>query len=430
MSTADRRRVLQLGGAAMVSLATGRALGKAATTRPDAIVVGAGASGCNVAWHLRAKGLSVCVLEAASGPATQASHNAAGFVAHWSAVHVDAWGRTEWQMQHYGINFYTRRAADARASSTPTGLVPCGIAYVYRSPAKWQLMQTRIEQARQLGTRIEILTAERCQAVLPQIDFRQVAGIAFDPDAVRVRASDMIPALAAQAAQRGVQFAYNQAVLELIPGGVRTASAEHYAAAVIVTAGAWSRPLLEQAGKRCPANPVAEIRYTTKPLAGITPNMPLLIFSDYGFYIREERGGLLVGGGDPEPAPADRRIDPAHPPTVDKLHVDQAYRVRKHIREIEDLMPVLKHAEIDSIAGGIPTFTDDVHFIADAVAGKPGLFVVSACQEAGITHGPGLGLMMSELVTGVGSTFDRDAYRLSRFAAGNTAGGQHETRGT
>ena len=416
MSTNERRRILQLGGAAVVSMATTRVWSQGATGRPDAIVVGAGASGCNVAWHLRAKGLSVQVLEAAGGPATQASHNAAGFVAHWSAVHVGAWDRTEWQMQHYGIDFYTRRAAAARSLGVATGFVPCGIAYVYRSDTAWQKIQPRIEQARTLGTRLEILTAERCRTVLPQINFQKVAGIAFDPDSVRVRASDMIPALAAQAAQRGVQFSYGEPVLKLMPGGVRTAKREYLADAVIVTAGAWSRPLLEQAGKPCPAKPVAEIRYTTKPLPGILPDMPLLIFSDYGFYIREERGGLLVGGGDPNPAPADRHIDPIHPPTVDKLHQDQAYRVRQHIRVIEDLMPVLKQAEIDQIAGGIPTFTDDVHFIADAVPGQRGLFVMSACQEAGITHGPGLGLMMSELVTGSTATFDRDAYRLSRFA--------------
>ena len=181
-------------------------------------------------------------------------------------------------------------------------------------------------------------------------------------------------------------------------------------------------PLLEQAGKPCPAKPVAEIRYTTKPLPGILPNMPLLIFSDYGFYIREERGGLLIGGGDPSPAPADRHIDPLHPPTVDKLHQEQAYRVRQHIKVIEDLMPALKQAEIDRIAGGIPTFTDDVHFIADAVPGQQGLFVISACQEAGITHGPGLGLLMSELVTGARPSFDRDAFRLSRFATQAASG--------
>jgi glycine/D-amino acid oxidase-like deaminating enzyme len=314
-------------------------------------------------------------------------------------------------MQHYGIKFY----ADMASSDTKTGFVPSGIAYIYRSPEAWRKVQPRIEEARRLGTRLEILTAKRTAEVLPQIEFRRVAGIAFDPDSVRVRAADMIPALARQAAAKGVRFEYSTAVRELRPGGVRTDRGDYFAKSVIVTAGAWTRPLLERAGKSCPSNPIAEIRYTTKPIAEIQPNLPLLIFSDYGFYIREEFGGLLIGGGDPHPAPKDREIDPANPRLADKLRTDQAYRVRKHIREIEDMMPVLKLAEIDRIAGGIPTFTADTQFIADAVPGQSGLYAMSACQEAGITHGPGLGLMMSELVTRGDTTWDRSRYRLSRF---------------
>jgi glycine/D-amino acid oxidase-like deaminating enzyme len=47
----------------------------------DLIIVGAGAFGLNAAWHLRQRGLKPLVLDAASGPATQATRAAAGFVA-------------------------------------------------------------------------------------------------------------------------------------------------------------------------------------------------------------------------------------------------------------------------------------------------------------------------------------------------------------
>lgn len=416
MSRFDRRHLLKLGGAAVAAFAAGKSSGKSSKTPLDAIVVGAGASGCSVAWHLREKGLSVLVLEAGKGPATQASHNAAGFVAHWSAIWVPEWGETEWQMQHYGIDFYARRAAAASNIGLQTGFVATGIAYIYRSSEKLDKAQARIKQARQMGTRLEMLTEKRCKAILPQIEFSQVAGIAYDPDSVRVRASDMIPALAQLGAREGVQFSYGEPVLELVSGGVRTANRSYFAKSVIVTAGAWSRPLLEKAGRHCPARPEAEIRYTTRSLPGIRADMPLLIFVDDGFYIREERSGLLIGGGDAGSAP-DRQIDPSDPPTVDKLKVDEVYRIRQHIKQIEPLMPSLKTAEIDQIAGGIPTYTDDVHFIADAVPGQDGLYVVTGCQEAGITHGPALGRLMSELVTAGTPSWNRDRFRLTRFSA-------------
>ena len=39
-------------------------------------------------------------------------HHLARKLARWSAVHVPRWGKTEWDMQVYGINFYTRLARD------------------------------------------------------------------------------------------------------------------------------------------------------------------------------------------------------------------------------------------------------------------------------------------------------------------------------
>jgi glycine/D-amino acid oxidase-like deaminating enzyme len=113
--------------------------------------------------------------------------------------------------------------------------------------------------------------------------------------------------------------------------------------------------------------------------------------------------------------PKDRLPDRANPPRAERIPPDQAYREREYIRKIEHVMPTLKHAEIDQITSGIATFTSDKRFIADAVPQAPGLYVLTACHEAGITHGPGLGRMMAELVTTGRTTWDRDSFRLDRF---------------
>ncbi len=83
----------------------------------DVIVVGAGALGCHAAHHLRQRGLDVLVLEAAAGPARQTTRAAAGFVASFSCVHRPEWGAVEWQMQQYGIEFYSRLAGRCNLAS-------------------------------------------------------------------------------------------------------------------------------------------------------------------------------------------------------------------------------------------------------------------------------------------------------------------------
>lgn len=436
----SRRKFVKLAGGATAVLAAGKSpdavwLGQWGHAKDalrsggddqaaEVIVVGAGAFGCSTAWHLARKGISVLVLEATSEPASQTTRGGAGFVASWSSVHVKEWGKTEWQMQRYGIDFYAQLARDC---GYDIGFAACGIAYIYVTQQGWREVQPRVERARGFGTKIECLDSQRARSLFPVINFKQTAGILFDPDAVRVRAGDAIRCLAERLAARGVRFQYNSAVTGFLHDGkrilgVQTSEGVYRARSVVVTAGAWSRPLVERACGPCPADPKTETRYTTKPLAGVEAQMPLLIFSDYlGLYIREELGGLLIGGSDPPPLPEDRLVDSSSPPRVDKIPPDQAYRVREYIRQIEGVMPVLKHAEVDKITGGLPTFTSDLRFIIDEVPVCRGLYVIAGCQEAGITHGPALGRMMAELVADGHATWDRDLYRIDRFKVGRSA---------
>ena len=43
-------------------------------------------------------------------------------------------------------------------------------------------------------------------------------------------------------------------------------------------------------------------------------------------------------------------------------------------------------AEVDEVRSGTVSVTEDLHFILDKVPGLKGLYVMTGCQEAGITH--------------------------------------------
>jgi glycine/D-amino acid oxidase-like deaminating enzyme len=157
------------------------------------------------------------------------------------------------------------------------------------------------------------------------------------------------------------------------------------------------------------------MRYTTKPIEGVAPDMPLLIFPDcYGFYIREERGGLLIGGTDPGELHEDRKVDPLTPPQSGDIVSSQVRRVREYIRDIEDVMPALGEAEIDQVNGGLPTFTSDTRFIVDEIPSQRGAYYVSGCNEGGITHGPALGKLVAELC--IDGSSDWDCFRAERLS--------------
>jgi len=66
----------------------------------------------------------------------------------------------------------------------------------------------------------------------------------------------------------------------------------------------------------------------------------------------------------------------------------------------------------------MPCYTDDRLFAASAVADVEGLYVLAACNEAGITHGPALGRHMAELIVDGETELDGSRYDLARLSRG------------
>lgn len=389
----------------------------------DIIVIGAGVTGCSVAWHLHHRGLKVKVLDSQMQPATQTTGAAAGFVCHWSRINNPTWYQSEWSMQRYGIDFYRQLAERCGRN---IGFYPCGIAYIALTEPGWAELQPRIADARRLGTRLENLDSQRASDLLPLVHFAATKGIVFDPDAIRIRASSAIPTLAEELADKGVHFQYDTQVtgFEWSNGhihGVKSSKGTFHSQKVVIAAGAWSRSLLTELHVACPTEPIVQSRFVTRPLPGVDSTMPMLIFSDcHGFYIREEFGGLLIGGSDGLPVPADRIVNPEHPPVTQQIETNQAHRVRNYLHKIENIMPILRNIEENletrQIASGLPAMTEDRFFIADKVPDCEGLYVIAACQYAGVTHGPGLGRLMTELIVDGTTSLDRTPYQLDRFS--------------
>ena len=124
---------------------------------------------------------------------------------------------------------------------------------------------------------------------------------------------------------------------------------------------------------------------------------------------------LLIGGFEDDPLPDDRIVDPANPPRTEDMVSHQPQRIREFIRDVENIFPALKNAEVGPTLGGVPCFTDDDLFIAGAVPGNQGLYIMAGCNEGGVTHGPGLGKMTADLIVDGRSPWHRNEYRIDRF---------------
>ncbi len=161
--------------------------------------------------------------------------------------------------------------------------------------------------------------------------------------------------------------------------------------------------------------PLVQSRIVTEPL-GVPPTMPTLMLQEFSFiWLREENGGLLWGSSYEE-APRLAFLDEAPPDRFDNLPLDGVFKVQRDGLEASTAIPVLARYRSMTVAQGAPCYTADLRGIVGPVPEIEGLYVLGGCNEAGITHGPGWGKLLAELIVdGSASLTDSDAFRLDRF---------------
>jgi len=181
--------------------------------------------------------------------------------------------------------------------------------------------------------------------------------------------------------------------------------------AVIDAAGAWAPAVARMAGVRLPTVPVRHQLVITEPIVGVTADMPIVRVVDANVYVRPERGGLMLGGYEPDPIAID-------PETLREGISDMPLDVAPLERIIEDVTteyPVLRDVAIAELRGGLPTMTPDGHHLFGEATEVSGFWVMSGCVVAGLSISPAAGEAMAQWITTGQPPYDMSRFRLDRF---------------
>ena len=180
--------------------------------------------------------------------------------------------------------------------------------------------------------------------------------------------------------------------------GVKTTRGTIDSEFVVLAAGAWTRHLGQQIGVHIHAVPVRHQAYVTAPLPGVSDDQPIVRITEPQIYVRQESGGLLVGGYgyrpmsfDMQDFPDDFEI-PALP--ADRIYYDQLAEAAI------EFFPVLRGAPLVQERRGLPTMAPDAKTIVSESREIKGLVFASACTVGGVHHSPGIGRIVSDIVTG------------------------------
>ena len=196
--------------------------------------------------------------------------------------------------------------------------------------------------------------------------------------------------------------------------GVETERRSISAPVVVDAAGGWVRQVAELAGVSVPLAPVRHQLLITGPTAQVDPDDPIARVVDAAVYLRPARGGLMVGGFEPDPLPVDLREQSVSFST-DDLPLDLGV-LRRMADQVAAEVPAAVTAPVAEHRGGLFTMSPDGRFVAGPVPDLPGLWVASGCNGSGFSSSLALGEALASWITTGAPPPGMEAFSPGRFA--------------
>jgi 4-methylaminobutanoate oxidase (formaldehyde-forming) len=245
-----------------------------------------------------------------------------------------------------------------------------------------------------------------------------VVGAAFLPTDGQASPSDIVQALARGARQGGVTIREDAPIsgIHVADGSVRgVATAEGFVGCekLVICAGQWSREIARMAGVNVPLVSVQHHYAITEPIEGVTPGLPTLRDPDRLTYYKEEVGGLIMGGYEPNP------VAWAESGIPDGFHYTLLDPDWDHFAAVMELalprVPALETAGIKQLINGPESFTPDGNFILGEAPEVRNVFVGAGFNAFGIASGGGAGMALAEWVAKGAPPYDLWPVDIRRF---------------
>jgi glycine/D-amino acid oxidase-like deaminating enzyme len=373
----------------------------------DVVVVGSGAFGASAAYHLAKRGVRVAVLERAA-LASQTSPRAAGLTSQVRATPA---------LTRLAQRAVAKLAAFTAETDQPLRFTQSGALKIARTDRDAEQLAREVERAAAVGVPLELIAVAEAQRRLPILGARGIVAVTWSPTDCNVEPSELpigycraaetlgavllphTPAMGFEIGPRGVE-------------GVHTARGTIATRTVVDAAGAWARLVATDLGGSLPVVPTRHQLLITEPIPGVTPEFPIARVIDANVYVRHERGGLMLGGYEPDPLQPDMvPNDIAELP----LDIEVLWRLA---RSVSEQFPIFQDPSIRVAEhrGGLPTLTTDDRYLAGPLPGVAGAWVMSGCCVGGLSVSPALGEAIAEWIVDGAPALDLSEISTARVA--------------
>ncbi len=369
------------------------------------VIVGGGIVGANIAYHLAKLGWTDVVLFEKGEIASGESSHAAGLVTQFAT------SQTLMQFRKYSIELYSE-----------LGLFDhVGSLRVASSPDQFKELQRSVSRAKAIGMDVEVISPAEALKVMPQLSPKDLYGAIYLPRDGHLDPYTTTTSMVRFAKEMGVTVYTGVRVtgIELSPKGeVQRVITDHGSVKteiVVNAAGMWAPRVAQMAGLNFPTTPVDHQHIALKAVDGheFPHQTPCLRDPDNLVYMREEQGGLVIGGY--EPNPFARWIDGApweHGGTTLPADYDRFEQLLEGaIRRI----PFLERAGIITLVCHPGAYTPDCQPCLGPMAGARGMWIAAGMSLNGYGGAGGIGKLMAEWIVEGEPSLDVYAFRATRF---------------
>lgn len=378
-------------------------------TQARVVVVGGGIVGCSTAYHLAKQGFSDVVLLERGSLTCGSTFHAAGLVGQLrnSASITRLLGES--------VSLYQRLEEE---TGQATGWKCNGGLRLACSQARMAEYERQATTAHSFGMEMELITPREARDLWPLMEIDDVVGAAFLPTDGSASPVDLTQALARGARMQGATLIEKCPVtsVEIERGritGLTTPRGRIACEIIVNCCGQWAHEFGKMGGVNVPLVSVQHQFMISGSIEGVRGDLPTLRDPDRLTYYKEEVGGLVMGGYEPNPIPW----------AVDGIPENFIFDLLDpdfdHFQQLAELsfprVPALEGAEIRQMINGPESFTPDGNFILGEAPEQPGYFVAAGFNAFGIAAAGGAGWALAGWIEHGEPPFDLWPVDIRRF---------------
>ena len=374
------------------------------------IIIGGGIIGCSVAYHLAKEGAKDVLLLERGQLTCGSTFHAAGLVGQLrSSANIT-------RVLKNSVELYRTIESETGQS---TGWKMNGGLRLACTKERWTELKRQATTAHSFGLEMELLSPNEAQELWPLMEVEDVIGAAFLPTDGQANPSDITQALAKGARMCGVTIFEETSVtgIRLVNqqvAAVQTENGEILCETVVNCAGQWANELGKMAGVNVPLVSVEHQYLITEEIHGVTGDLPTLRDPDKLTYWKEEVGGLVLGGYEPNPIAWDSKPIPKD--FIFQLLPENFEHFEQLMLPAVERVPALENAGIRKLMNGPESFTPDGNFILGEAPEVKNYFVGAGFNAFGIAAAGGAGKALAEWILAGEPPMDLWVVDIRRFS--------------